>query len=135
MSGQLTKVLVVEDNETLMMLARAALTGGAGFRDNQIDEAVDGKEAYVKAKNEKYDLIVMDIDMPCDGKKATVAIRKKGKNTETIIIAHTSHITKYTSEKEIQEYKDIGFTDAIPKEPMVLIETLKKYKITPKGSK
>jgi len=130
-----TKVLVVDDSDKQRREVREALIG-FGFKKDRIEEATDGKEAYARAQEKEYVAIIMDIDMPrCDGKKATVAIRKKGRNTKTTIIAYTSDITPSTTERELKEYTDLGFTYAIGKDSWALTETLKQSGIRPKGSK
>jgi len=49
------------------------------------DTAVNGQEAVTKAKNKKYDAILMDMRMPImDGLDATRAIREFDKDIQTI---------------------------------------------------
>lgn len=80
------KVLVVEDSEDNQFLI-------ARFLENEnveIDIAENGKIALEKAQKNKYDLILMDIQMPVmDGYTATVRLRQMG--VYVPIIAITAH--------------------------------------------
>jgi len=60
MSDKPTKILVVEDNPTLMKAEIFALED-AGF---VVDMAKDGKEALRKIKKNKYAVIMLDLIMP-----------------------------------------------------------------------
>ncbi|CAK0778108.1 two-component system, sensor histidine kinase [Gammaproteobacteria bacterium] len=79
-------ILLVEDNKVNQKFAMAVLTK-AGHR---VILAQDGEEAVVKAGGGRFDVILMDIEMPkLDGFGATRAIRATG--NETPIIALTAH--------------------------------------------
>lgn len=70
-SGELN-ILLVEDNPVNRKLAERVLTR-LGFK---VDTAIDGSEAIPMAKTEKYDAILMDVQMPkMDGFTATGIIR------------------------------------------------------------
>ena len=66
------KVLVVDDNETNLIVATEYLSRyGLKF-----EKAYNGVEAIKKVKEEKFDLILMDVQMPLmDGHEATRQIR------------------------------------------------------------
>ena len=67
-----TKILLVEDNEMNMKVAKRFLERW----DYKIDTAENGIEAVDKFKSNRYDLILMDLHMPeMDGWEATKAIR------------------------------------------------------------
>ena len=74
------------------------------------DSAVNGVEAVQKIKENNYDLVLMDIQMPVmDGLEATQQIRQFNKNIP--IIALTA-----SSEPEvITETKDSGMNDFLMK--------------------
>ena len=73
MSPAPLSILVVEDNTINLRLITAALTRGG----HKVDAAMDGVAALVKFRQQKYDVILMDIMMPVmDGLTATKEIRK-----------------------------------------------------------
>ncbi len=73
-------VLVVEDHPVNRMILEAWL-GSAGHR---AATAEDGQIAVDLAANERFDLIIMDVNMPVmDGLTATRLIREAGLNQET----------------------------------------------------
>ncbi|MBX7095489.1 MAG: response regulator [Flavobacteriales bacterium] len=67
----------------------------------QIDLAVDGEDAVLKAKEKKYDVILMDLQMPKkNGYEATEYIRKNLKypHCDVPIIAMTAHALENVAE-------------------------------------
>ncbi len=82
-------ILVVEDDEDLRYLAKQQLKK-IGF---MADTACNGQDALERLKEQKYDLILMDIMMPVlDGVNATKQIRKLEEDSKhrTTIIAMTA---------------------------------------------
>ena len=66
------RILIIEDNETNRYLARFLLEK-AGF---EVDTAVDGVQGLAKARSDRFDLVVLDIQMPeMDGYETAVALR------------------------------------------------------------
>ncbi len=77
------KVLIVDDEEMI----RAVLREYIEFEDGEADEAQDGMEAVRKARENDYDIILMDVMMPkLDGFSAVKEIRKF-KNTPVIMLS------------------------------------------------
>ena len=113
-------VLVAEDVETNQVLAKVLLNR-MGL---EVTISADGNEAVQKALAEKFDLILMDIQMPgMDGYEATKRLREQG--IKTPIIALTAHAMKGDDKKCIQA----GCNDYLAK-PMnryELIEKVSKY--------
>ena len=69
------KILLVEDNEINRAVSREMLISDG----HQVFEAHDGKQAVDRSTTTKFDLILMDINMPVmDGRAATRAIRAGG---------------------------------------------------------
>lgn len=105
-------ILVVEDDETLRLLATKQLAK-LGFVGHAV---ADGTEAVEKAAAEDYSLILMDIQMPhMDGIEATNAIRQieqKKKHGRVPIIAMTANPDK-------QRCLDAGMDDFIFKPVML----------------
>ena len=84
-------ILLVDDVEENRMLAEVMLKGS----NYRITSCVNGLEAVEHAAKTEFDLILMDIQMPqMDGYEATKAIRTKGKNQKTAIIAMTASTAK-----------------------------------------
>ena len=90
------RILVVEDQEDLRGVLRDLLTG-SGY---EMVEAADGGEGVAKAKSERPDLILMDIQLPVlDGYETTRQIRADPNLKATPIIAVSSYAMKGDEEK------------------------------------
>ena len=82
-------ILVVEDNPINQQLAVITLNR-MGYSPSV---AANGREALDRLKQEPFDLIFMDVQMPeIDGLEATRLIRQKG-DKKTVIIAMTANAT------------------------------------------
>lgn len=122
------KILLVEDNEVNMRIARLMLTR-LGYEP---DTAVDGLDAVVKMSHGKYDVILMvtrsaelalysmnktlqqDCDMPrCNGYDATEHIRQNLRNSEVIIIALTANSTEAAKQRCLKVGMNDFFTKPI----------------------
>ena len=92
------KILLVEDNEMNRVVAETILIQyGAA-----ISQAVNGVEAVDAIRHKKYDIVLMDIQMPVmDGMEATRTIRKD-LHSNIPIIALTANAVKGEMEKCIQ---------------------------------
>ena len=83
-------VLLVEDFEDNRFMMRRLLEM-SGYR---VVEAVNGKEAVEKAKDERPDLILMDLSLPhLDGLAATRRIRQQDGLGKVPIVAVSAHDT------------------------------------------
>ena len=101
-------ILVIEDNELNMILARELLTL-EGFRVLEADNAERGLQI---AREKKPALILMDIQLPgIDGLKATRLIREDPDLKEIPVVA----LTAYAMEKDRREALEAGCTDFIVK--------------------
>lgn len=88
-------LLLVEDEPLNQEVARMIL-GQIGF---VIDAADNGLEAVERCVNQKYDLVLMDMQMPImNGLEATRRIRQRSKNTRTPIVAMTANA--FTEDRE-----------------------------------
>jgi hypothetical protein len=91
------KVLVAEDHDINRFIIEKILKDWK----YEFDFAMNGENAVGLAKQKKYDLILMDIEMPdIDGYKATTLIRESNNlNKNTPIIAITGHAMNGEREK------------------------------------
>ncbi|MFN2354884.1 MAG: response regulator, partial [Desulfopila sp.] len=97
------KILVAEDNYTNQQVARAILEG-AGV---QVKIVENGEEAVSAVKKERFDGILMDIQMPImNGYKATRLIRTLPGCDTLPIIAMTAHAMKGDEEKCLEAGMD-----------------------------
>lgn len=106
---QFSSILLVEDMESNRKLAKITLMQ-MGF---SVDLAKNGQQAVEQCMNRKYDLILMDCQMPVmDGYEATRFIRESdNKNRDTTIIALTAHAL----EGERQKCEEAGMDGYITK--------------------
>ncbi|CAN5258086.1 hypothetical protein BH23BAC1_BH23BAC1_18480 [soil metagenome] len=102
------KILLVDDNHVNRQVSGAILEK-AGC---EVDLAVDGIQAVEKVKENKYDLIIMDIQMPkMDGVTATRLIKKMKLNFQPPVLA----MTAYSMKDDEQKFIDAGLDDYIAK--------------------
>ena len=88
--GSSPLVLVVEDFEDTRVLMRRFLEMG-GCR---VVEAADGREALERARSERPQLILMDLNMPVlDGFTAALRIRERDETRNVPIVAITAYDT------------------------------------------
>lgn len=100
MQDKLKKVLVVEDNPVNQMV----IVGMLKACQYQSDVAENGKEAIDKFKENDYELILMDCEMPImNGYEATTQIRsiekENGIETPVPIAALTAHALQDVEQK------------------------------------
>jgi two-component system, sensor histidine kinase and response regulator len=98
-------ILLAEDTEVNQKLAMAILQG----RGHNVTLAVNGREAVDRWKDEEFDLVLMDVQMPgMDGFEATRAIREREKETgrHTPIVAMTAHSMQGYKERCIEAGMD-----------------------------
>jgi PAS domain S-box-containing protein len=101
-------ILVAEDNTINQKLIDAILRN-AGY---QVELVNNGQEALLLCNKKKYDLILMDIQMPIlDGENTTIEIRRDTINSNTPIIALTAHALA----GEAQRFLEIGMNSYITK--------------------
>lgn len=84
------KVLVVDDDKVLQQNVREALE----YHHFVVDTADNGKEAVNAVYGKKYDLVVMDVNMPeMDGIEALTEIKKHDPSVIVIILTAYSNVT------------------------------------------
>jgi two-component system cell cycle response regulator DivK len=116
------RILVVEDQEDLRGVLRTLLTG-SGYA---MLEAVDGETGVARAKSDRPDLILMDIQMPVlDGYEATRRIKADPDLAATPVIAVSSFAMKGDEEKARAAGCDHYVTK--PYSPMQLLRLIRGY--------
>ena len=114
-----TRILLAEDEPVNQVVSRTLLED-AGLI---VDLAEDGQQALDLARQNRYALILMDMQMPVlSGVDATRAIRAESLNTVTPILAMTAN----AFEEDRLTCIDAGMNDHIPKpvDPDRLYETM-----------
>ncbi|MGB3467067.1 MAG: response regulator, partial [Cyclobacteriaceae bacterium] len=114
------RILLVEDNDVNVLVARRFLTKWGV----ELSYAKNGEEGFIKATEESYDLILMDLQMPVmDGYEAARGIRSLGVKTPIIALTASALI-----DKNDKIYAS-GIDDAVTKpfDPKELFEKISKY--------
>ncbi|MEI6206490.1 MAG: response regulator [Desulfuromonadales bacterium] len=115
-------VLLVEDNDFNQQIAGELLTGAG----TSVTIADNGKVAVEQLKTQRFDLVLMDVQMPVmDGYEATRLIRSDESINSLPIIAMTAHAMAKDREKCLQS----GMNDYISKPivPSELYSVLSKW--------
>jgi signal transduction histidine kinase/CheY-like chemotaxis protein len=116
------QLLLVEDNEINQQVAKEILEG-AGLNVALVN---NGQEAVNAVKENEYDAVLMDVQMPVmDGYTATREIRKDERFKELPIIAMTAHAMAGDEDKSLQAGMNGHVTKPI--DPDQLFSTLQKW--------
>ena len=114
------RVLLAEDSQINLSLFKIILER-VGL---QVDLAADGQQAVEMACAQKYDLILMDVQMPVlDGLEASRLLRMKGLTTP--VIALTAHAANHDRKSCLEAGCD-GFL-AKPLNQGTLLATVQQY--------
>jgi len=120
------RILIVDDNKMNIMIASKFLKKWQA----QPDEATSGNEAIELTKQNNYDLIIMDLQMPgMDGFEATRIIKRS--NPQIPILALTADAMPETHSKAFAA----GMCDYLTKPfvPNVLFEKVARYYVAVEG--
>jgi CheY-like chemotaxis protein len=91
------RVLLVEDNEYNQIVAGELLSAVAGM---QVTLATQGQEAVDRIRAERFDVVLMDVQMPVmDGYQATALVRQDPALARLPIVAMTAHAMAGDREK------------------------------------
>jgi two-component system cell cycle response regulator DivK len=116
------RVLVVEDQEDLRGVLRDLFTSSGYI----VIEAVDGAAGVARAKSDRPDIILMDIQMPIiDGYEATRQIKSDPDLTSIPIVAVSSFAMKGDEEKARAAGCDEYVTK--PYSPIQLLRMVRGY--------
>ena len=116
------RILLVEDNPANQKFATYILEDRGHF----VEIAGDGQEAIFLTERNRYDVILMDVQMPgTNGLEATAAIREREDGAGRVpIIAMTAHATKRDREQCLAAGMDAYLSKPINAQEMVgLVET------------
>ena len=116
------RLLLIEDDESLCLSLSYQLRQD-GFAP---ETCHDGEEGLLWARQQGYDLILLDRMLPgMDGLKATRILREYARFDNLPIIAMTAHAMNGDREKSLS----VGMQDYIAKpiEPSVLLSTLARW--------
>lgn len=114
-------ILVVDDIPVNRILLTCLLETDP---NNKIEEAENGQEAIDMLRANKFDIVLMDIDMPVmNGLDATKYIREHI-SKDIPVIAVTAHM-----QNEIQSWGDVGFNKVIhkPINREEILSTIEEY--------
>ena len=96
---KIRKILVAEDSITARTLLKNILET-AGY---QVSTAVDGTDAFTRARGDEFDLIVSDVDMPrMNGFELTAKIRNDKKLSEVPVVLVTALESREDRERGIE---------------------------------
>ncbi len=116
------RILVVDDMSTMRRIIKTILNQ-LGYTN--IDEAENGKQALAKLKNEKYDFVITDWNMPeMDGLSLVKAIRSDEELKSLPVLMVTAEAKK----ENVMEALKAGVNNYIvkPFTPEVLKEKMEK---------
>ncbi len=85
----MSKILIIDDERAIRRALREILE----FEEFEVDEAENGKEGFLKAKSEQYDIIFCDIKMPeMDGMEVLDELLEAKVDTPVIMISGHGNI-------------------------------------------
>jgi CheY-like chemotaxis protein len=120
-----TKTILVAEDQIINRKIVVQLLEKKGYKVKAVE---NGREAFELAVSQRFDLILMDVQMPeMDGFDSTQHIRtaEKNKNYHTPIVAMTAHAMKGDREKCLAAGMDHYITKPI--NPAELYETIEKF--------
>jgi len=115
------KILIIEDEKTLRFLLAQSLIA-AGF---EIEEAVDGEEGLKKMRENKPDLVLLDLILPTIHGFEVLTQIKKDSSLESIPVLILSNLGQ---KEEIEKGLKLGATDFLIKAHFSLDEIVEKIK-------
>lgn len=116
MPAPLSRILYVEDEPDIRVVAQMALEAVGGFA---VIACASGQEALSAAPHARADLLLLDVMMPgMDGPSALKALRELPATAHTPVIFMTAKVQA----SEVAVYKGLGALEVIPKpfDPMEL---------------
>jgi CheY-like chemotaxis protein len=124
------RILIAEDSEDNMFILQAFLRG----QDIHIERAENGRIALDKLKSNRYDLVLMDVEMPIlDGYETTRQLRAWEQETAVCSVPVVA-LTAHTGPDHLGRSIDAGCTAylAKPINKRALVETINRYALRPR---
>lgn len=119
--SELRRILFVEDDPDIRMVATMALEAVGGFSVLACDS---GDRAVKEAPAFSPDLVLLDVTMPgLDGPATLEALRRLPEIRETPVVFMTARVQTH----EVALYREMGAADVIAKpfDPMALSDTVR----------
>ena len=119
---ELKKIMYVEDQKDIQIVARVALENVGGF---ELMICNNGDEALANAENFSPDLFLLDVMMPgMDGPEILAELRKNPQFKNTPVMFMTAKIQS----DEVDRLLALGATGVIPKpfDPKTLAQDIRK---------
>jgi len=116
MADKLTRILYVEDEPDIQMVAQLALEALGGYT---VEICSSGDEALQRTPEFQPQLFLLDVMMPgMDGPSTLKMLRALPQFSNTPVIFMTAKV----QHSEVANYKALGAVDVIPKpfDPMIL---------------
>jgi len=124
----MSTVLIVEDNEKNLKLVRDVLK----LKGYRVLEAMNATSGLALARNERPDLILMDIQLPdIDGITALKTIRKDERIARTPVVAVSASAMPDEQQKIVASGFDAYITKPIDMKRF--LETVERFAGKPKG--
>lgn len=118
----LRKILYVEDEADIRVVAKLALESVGGFA---VETCGSGEDAVARAESFAPDLILLDVMMPgMDGPTTLTALRRLPGVRTTPVVFMTAKVQPH----EISHFRSLGAVDVIAKpfDPMTLAQTVRE---------
>jgi len=129
MAEELKRVMLVEDEPDIQVIAKIALETVAGF---DLEICSNGQDALERAPIYVPQVLLLDVSMPgMDGPTTLTALRRNADLGELVVIMLTAKIQP----SEVERYRSLGANDVIgkPFDPMSLGEQIRSIWIRLKG--
>lgn len=113
-NGNMARILIVDDEPKIAMLARMILEK-EGY---EVDEVENGKACLDRLKEEKYDLVLLDVMMPkgINGWEVCRKIKTDEKTKDTPVVMFTVRTSDDSLEKGIRAGADAQIDKPFGKE-------------------
>jgi DNA-binding NarL/FixJ family response regulator len=112
------RILLVDDSAAMRRSLRALLEAQENWK--VCDEASDGREAIAKYDKAKFDVIVLDFQMPVmSGLEAAKQIQQRFPNTRILMV------TLHHSAQVVEAARKVGIRGVCPKTSECVVEGLK----------